>query len=107
MKKKQNQREKTMQEYENVASEPERAYAWQSIRDRWYEGEKLQIEPPRQRHMEGLSPRTTIIVILILIVLLGVLVLLSSIAFVHVSSGTFPGGPGPIQHAIPHKISHP
>lgn len=96
-----------MQEYENVASESERAYAWQSVPDRWYEGEKLQIEPQRQKHMEGLSPRTTIIVILILVimilvVLLGVLLLLGSMAFVHVSSGTFPGGPGPIQHTIPH-----
>jgi Flp pilus assembly protein TadB len=97
-----------MQEYENVASERERAYAWQNVRDSWYEGEKLQIEPQRQKHMEGLSPRTTIIVIMILVivilvVLLGVLLfLLISIAFVHGSGGTFPGGPGPIQHTIPH-----
>ena len=102
-----------MQEYENVASEPERAYAWQSVRDRWYEGEKLQIEPQRQKHMEGVSPRTTIIVMMILVImilvvlLLVLLFLLSSMAFVHISSGTFPGGPGPIQHTIQHTISHP
>jgi hypothetical protein len=105
LKKKHNKREKTMQEYENVASEPERAYARQSVRDRWYEGEKLQIEPQRQKHREGVSPRTTSIVILILVVLILVLLfLLSSMAFVHISSGTFPGGPGPIQHTIQHTI---
>ena len=97
-----------MQEYENVASEPERAYARQSVGDRWYEGEKLQLEPQRQKHMEGLSPRTTSIVMMILVIMILVIMilvllfLLGSMAFVHVSSGAFPGGPGPIQHTIPH-----
>jgi hypothetical protein len=99
-----------MQEYERVTSEPEETFARHGARDRWSEGEKLQAEPKRQNHLGRGSSRTTIImtVIIVIAVLCVLFFLLGAVSFVHVSSGTFPGGgPGPIQHTIPHKILYP
>ncbi len=98
-----------MQEYEHVASEPERTFARQGARDRWSEGEKLQAEPKRQNHLGRVSPSAAIILTLIIViaVLCVLLFLLGAVTFVHVSSGTFSGGgPGSIQ-SIPHKIQYP
>ncbi len=94
-----------MQEYERVAFEPERASPRQGDRDRWSEGEKLQAEP---NQMGRVSPRTTILVSMIVVVVILCVLLFfllffffGSLAFVHVSSGAFPGGgPGPIHHTL-------
>lgn len=79
------------QQYESFASEPERSFIRQGVRDRWSEGEKLQIEP-KQRG--GFSPYTTLfLAIVIVVVLLIVFFLLAAIAVhIHVVPG---GGPGP------------
>jgi len=99
-----------MQEYERIAAGPEETFAREGMRDRWSEGEKLQVEPKHQNHLgQGSSYATIIMTLLIVAVALCVLFfLLSSVAFVHMSSGVFPGGgPMPIQHAIPRKMWHP
>ena len=87
---------KTMQEHERVAFESERASARQGVRDRWSEGEKLQAEPTPTKRMREVSSRAIIIILIVallvlLVVVLLLLLLLGAFAFVHVSSGTFPG----------------
>lgn len=89
------------QHYENVSSESEREFIAQGVRDRWSEGEKLQVEP---RHMGGLSSSlASILVVVIFFVLLAVFFFLAGVsihhgAHIHGLPGRLPGrGPGPIQ----------
>ncbi|HEY7414338.1 MAG TPA: hypothetical protein VH593_04030 [Ktedonobacteraceae bacterium] len=89
------------QQYENFAFESERGFAKQAVRDRWSEGEKLQVEP---KHIGGLSPYTIIILVIVaLVVLLIVFFLLAAVSVhVHVLPNSLPGGGSkPIPQILP------